>query len=182
MLLSINKDAELSIELDKRFKKYLLSLKIRSKYFNYDAYSKIRYENIISIIENIENMIFSKHRCVDNIYLNKIEFNFEQSRTAIKVYINISDNQQYSVTLSRENVINLYNYLVNYIKTFNKIQMTDFDKKYTYVEVRYVDRAGTKCLAVVVNRAEYYYEQAPYPVLETKRVIKIVTSADEYKS
>lgn len=207
MLLSINKDAELSIELDKRFKKYLLSLKIRSKYFNYDAYSKIRYENIISIIENIENMIFSKYRCVDNIYLNKIEFNFEQFRTAIKVYINISDNQEYSVTLSRENVINLYNYLVDYIKTFNKIQMTDFNKKYTYVEVRYVDvyssrlysyiaennnikigdivyvdRAGTKCLAVVVNRAEYYYEQAPYPVLETKRVIKIVTSADEYKS
>ena len=83
----------------------------------------------------------------------------------------------------------------------------NFNKKYTYVEVRYVDvyssrlysyiaennnikigdivyvdRAGTKCLAVVVNRAEYYYEQAPYPVLETKRVIKIVTSADEYKS
>ena len=134
MLLSIKKDAELSIELDKRFKKYLLSLKIRSKYFNYDAYSKIRYENIISIIENIENMIFSKYRCVDNIYLNKIEFNFEQSRTAIKVYINISDNQQYSVTLSRKNVINLYNYLVNYIKTFNKIQMTDFNKKYTYVD------------------------------------------------
>ena len=66
MLLSINKDTELSIELDKRFKKYLLSLKIRSKYFNYDAYSKIRYENIISIIENIENMIFLGNKIISN--------------------------------------------------------------------------------------------------------------------
>ena len=61
MLLSINKDAELSIELDKRFKKYLLSLKIRSKYFNYDAYSKIRYENIISIIRAVSHFRKSKY-------------------------------------------------------------------------------------------------------------------------
>ena len=82
----------------------------------------------------------------------------------------------------------------------------DFEKKYTYVEVRYidvyssrrysyiaenknikigdivyVDRAGKKCLAVVESKNEYYYEQAPYPVLETKRVIKVVTRAEKYR-
>ena len=84
--------------------------------------------------------------------------------------------------------------------------MMDFNKKYTYVEVRYVDvyssrrysyisedksirvgdivyvdRAGTKCLAVVENREDYFYEDAPYPVLQTKRVLKIVTRAGKYR-
>lgn len=40
---------------------------------------------------------------------------------------------------------------------------------------------GKKCLAVVESKNEYYYEQAPYPVLETKRVIKVVTRAEKYR-
>lgn len=48
-------------------------------------------------------------------------------------------------------------------------------------DIVYVDRAGTKCLAVVEEKNEYFYENAPYPVLETKRGIKIVTRVSEYK-
>ncbi len=207
MLLNILPNAELSIDLNKKLRGYLLSLKIKNKYFNYDAYSKIYYENIISIIENIENMIFSKYKSIYDVCINKIKFSFDSNETLIRICINISDEQQYSVILNRDNVIVLYNYLVNYIKTFNKIQNFDFNKKFVYVEVRYcdvysskfysyisenknikpwdivyVDRAGTKCLAVVVNKSEYYYEKVPYPVLETKRVIKIVTRSQEYKN
>ena len=118
----------------------------------------------------------------------------------------VCDSIEYAIILNRGQVINIYNYLTKYMSTLNKIKMMDFYKKYTYVEVRYidvysyrrysyisedksietgdivyVDRAGTKCLAVVENIGEYYYEDAPYPVLETKRVLKIVNRAREYK-
>lgn len=57
----------------------------------------------------------------------------------------------------------------------------EVDKSVRVGDVVYVDRAGTKCLAVVEEKDDYFYEEAPYPVLETKRVIKIVTRACEYK-
>ena len=47
---------------------------------------------------------------------------------------------------------------------------------------RNVNRAGKKSLEVVESKNEYYYEEIPYPVLETKRVIKIVTRARDYLS
>lgn len=63
-------------------------------------------------------------------------------------------------------------------------------RRYSYIaenknikigDIVYVDRAEKKCLAVVKNKNDYYYEQAPYPVLETKRIIKVVTRAKKYK-
>jgi len=36
--------------------------------------------------------------------------------------------------------------------------------------------------AVVQSKNNYYFEEAPYPVLETKRVISIVTRKEKYKS
>ena len=135
-----------------------------------------------------------------------MECEFDQFKTNIKIIIRVCDSIEYAIILNRVQVINIYNYLTKYMSTLNKIKMMDFYKKYTYVEVRYidvcssrrysyisedksiktgdivyVDRAGTKCLAVVENKGEYYYEDAPYPVLETKRVLNIVTRAKEYK-
>lgn len=206
MVLNLNKDNILVFELNKKFKKYNLNIKIKNKYLNYEVFSKIKYENLITIVENVENMLFCKYRCVRDIELNRIRFEFNEFETKIKLAIKIVDNQEYAIILNREQVINIYNYLTKFMNTLNKIKMMDFNKKYTYVEVRYidvyssrrysyisedksikigdivyVDRAGTKCLAVVENREDYYYENAPYPVLQTKRVIKIVTKAGKYK-
>lgn len=206
MLLNIENNSNLFVELKRKYKRYLLNIKIKSKYFNYDMFTKIRYDNLITLIENIENMLFSKDRYANDIDLDKIRIEFSQFDTTIKISIKISNNQEYSIVLNRKNILDLYNYLVRYLKTFNKIQQMDFKKKYTYVEVRYidvyssrrysyiaenknikigdivyVDRAGKKCLAVVENKNDYYYEQAPYPVLETKRVIRVVTRAEKYR-
>ena len=206
MILNLNKDSFFTLELNKKVKKYVLNLKIKSKYFNYEVFSKIKYEELITIIENIENMLFCKYRNIENIELNKIRFEFNNFETKMKVIIKICDNQEYTVKLNRGNVINIYNYLTKNMNTLNKIKMLDFNRKYTFVEVRYidvdssrrysyisedknidigdivyVDRAGTKCLAVVETKDNYYYENAPYPVLETKRILKIVTKAGKYK-
>ena len=206
MILNLNKDSILTFELNKKFKKYNLDIKVKSKYLNYEVFSKVKYEELITIIENVENMLFCRYRCVRDIELNRIRFEFNEFETKIKIVIKMCENQEYAITLNREHVINIYNYLTKYMKTLNKVKMMDFNKKYTYVEVRYVDvyssrrysyisedksikvgdivlvdRAGTKCLAVVENREDYYYENAPYPVLETKRVLKIVTRAGKYR-
>lgn len=206
MILNINKESSLIFELSKKFKKYNLNLKIKNKYLNYEVFSKIKYEDIITIIENIENMLFCKYRCVRDIELNRIRFEFNEYETKIKLSIKMCENQEYVINLNRENVITIYNYLTKYMNTLNKVKMTDFNKKYTYVEVRYidvyssreysyisedksikigdivyVDRGGTKCLAVVEHKNEHYYENAPYPVLQTKRVLKIVTRVGKYK-
>ena len=206
MILNLNKDSILTFELNKKFKKNNLNIKIKSKYLDYEVFSKVKNEELITIIENVENMLFCKYRCVRDIEINRIRFEFNEFETKIKFVIKMCENQEYVINLSREHVINIYNYLTKYMKTLNKVQMMDFNKKYTYVEVRYVDiyssrrysyisedrsvrigdivlvdRAGIKCLAVVENRADYYYENAPYPVLETKRVLKIVTRAEKYR-
>jgi len=206
MILNLNNNSFLKFELNKEFNKYRLDIKITSKYFNYKVFSKIKYEEIMTIIENIENMLFCGYRTLENLELKKVRFEFNEFETKIKVVIRISDNQEYAIKLNREQVIQIYNYLTKYINTLNKVKMMNFDKKYTFVEVRYidinsysrysyisedksirvgdivyVDRAGTKCLAVVENKLECYFEDAPYPVLETKRVIKIVTRAGTYK-
>ena len=206
MILNLNKDSILTFELNKKFKKYNLNIKIKSNYFNYDVFSKVKYEELITIIENVENMLFSRYRCVENIELNRIRFEFNEFETKMKIVIKMCENQEYAINLNREHVINLYNYLTKNMNTLNKVTMMNFNKKYTYVQVRYidvyssrrysyisedksvkvgdivfVDRAGTKCLAVVEDKDEYYYEDAPYPVLETKRVLKIVTRAEKYR-
>lgn len=206
MILNLNKDSILTFELNKKFKKYNLNLKIKSKYFNYEVFSKIKFEELMTIIENVENMLFCKYRCVRDVELNRVRFEFNEFETRIRLSVKMCENQEYAINLDREHVINIYNYLTKYVNTLNKVKMMDFNKKYTYVEVRYidvyssrrysyisedksirvgdivyVDRAGTKCLAVVENKADYYYEDAPYPVLQTKRVIKIVTRAGKYK-
>lgn len=206
MVLNLNKDSILTFELNKKSKKYNLSIKIKNKYLNYEVFSKIKYEDIMTIIENVENMLFCEYINVRDIELNRIRFEFDEFETKIKLVIKIFEDQKYTINLNRENVINIYNYLTKYMKTLNKVNMIDFNKKYTYVEVRYidvyssrkysyisedksirigdivyVDRAGTKSLAVVENRCDYYYEDAPYPVLQTKRVLKIVTRAGKYR-
>ena len=207
MILNLNKDIFLTLELNKKLKKYILYLKIKSKFFNYEVFSRIKYEEIITIIENIENMLFCKYRNLEDIDLNRIRIEFSNFETEIKIIIKVSNNQEYAIKLNRENVINIYNYLTKNMNTLNKIKMIDFNKKYTFVEVKYidvnssrrysyiseyknievgdivyVDRAGTKCLAVVETKENYYYENAPYPVLETKRILKIVTKAGKYKA
>ena len=206
MILNLNKDSILTFELNKKFKKYNLNLKIKSKYFNYEVFSKIKFEELMTIIENVENMLFCKYRCVRDVELNRVRFEFNEFETRIRLSVKMCENQEYAINLDREHVINIYNYLTKYVNTLNKVKMMDFNKKYTYVEVRYVDvyssrrysyisedksirigdivyvdRAGTKCLAVVENKENYYYEDAPYPVLQTKRVLKIVTRAGKYK-
>ena len=139
MLLNIENNSNLFVELKRKYKRYLLNIKIKSKYFNYDMFTKIRYDNLITLIENIENMLFSKYRYANDIDLDKIRIEFSQFDTTIKFSIKISNNQEYSIVLNRKNVLDLYNYLVRYLKTFSKIQQMDFNKKYTYVEVRYID-------------------------------------------
>ncbi|MGP1608813.1 MAG: hypothetical protein ACTTGJ_03105 [Clostridium sp.] len=205
MVLNLDKESILTFELNKKFKKYNLSIKIKNKYLSYEVFSKIKYEDIMTIIENVENMLFCEYINVRDIELNRIRLEFDEFETKIKLVIKIFEDQEYIINLNREDVINIYNYLTNYMKTLNKVNMIDFYKKYTYVEVRYidvhssrrysyisedksirigdivyVDRAGTKCLAVVENRCDYYYEDAPYPILQTKRVLKIVTRAGKY--
>ena len=206
MILNLNKDSILTFELNKKFKKYSFDIKIKSKYLNYEVFSRVKYEEIMTIIENVENMLFSKYRCVRDIELNRVKFEFDEYETKIKLSIKMCEDQEYAISLNREHVITIYNYLTKYMNTLNKIKMIDFNKKYTYVEVRYidvyssrgysyisedksikigdivyVDRAGTKCLAVVENKNDYYYENAPYPVLQTKRILKIVTRVGKYK-
>lgn len=206
MNLRINQDSFLTFDLNRRFMKYTLNLKIKAKYLNYETFSRVKYENLITMIENIENMLFCKYRYAETIELNRVRIKFNERETKMKFAIELDKSQEYAITLNREQVINIYNYLTRELKTLNKVKMMDFNKKYTYVEVRYidvyssrrysyisedksirvgdivyVDRARTKCLAVVEDRGEYFYEDAPYPVLETKRVIKIVTRAREYK-
>ena len=142
----------------------------------------------------------------EEIDLFNVKFQFDEYETSIKLVLKIDYNQEYSVTLNRANVIKLYNYLTRNLNTVNKVKIQDFNRKFTYVEVRYVDVysskmysdisddksikvgdivyvdwAGTKCLAVVENKNDYYYEDMPYPVLETKRVIKIATRVGDYK-
>ncbi|MBQ9266947.1 MAG: hypothetical protein IJ217_01495 [Clostridia bacterium] len=207
MILNLNKESFLTFDLNKRFKEYNLNLKVKSNYLNYETFSKIKYDELVTIIENIENMFFCKYKYGRNIELKRVKMKFYELETRMKIIIDLGDRQEYAISLNREQVINLYNYLTSELKTVNKVKMMDFNKKYTYVEVRYidvyssrrysyisddkrirvgdvvyVDRAGTKCLAVVENKGEYYYEDAPYPVLETKRVIKVVTRAKEYKA
>ena len=206
MDIRLSANGNLSLDLSKKNKKYRLYASVKSKFINYEVYSKIRYEELISIIEGIESLIFKKYRYIDKIELDRMSFELIEYETKIKFTIKLENNQEYSVILKREDVLNLYNYLTKYVKTFSKLNMMNFNKKYTYVEVRYidvycssrysyisedknikvgdivyVDRAGNKCLAVVESKNEYYFEQAPYPVLQTKRVIKVVTRAEQYK-
>lgn len=206
MNIKINNNGCLSFDLSRNNKKYRICIETKSYYINYKVFSKISYEEIVSIIESIESMLFRKSNFINLINLGKISLYFDEYKTCMKVFIKLDDIQEYSIILNRKNVLDIYNYLTKCVKTFNKINMIDFNKKYTYVEVRYidtycsnrysyisedksiregdivyVDRAGTKCLAVVENKKDVYFEEAPYPVLETKRVIKIVTRAKEYK-
>ena len=206
MVLNLTKNSILTFELNKRFNKYKLAIKIKNQYFNYEVFSKIRYEEIMTIIESIENMLFSKYRCLSDLELNRVRFEYNEFETKIKLSIKICENQEYAIILDREHVLSIYNYLVKNMNTLNKVKMMDFNKKFTYVEVRYidvytsrlysyisedksikvgdivyVDRAGTKCLAVVESKKDYYFEEAPYPVFETKRVIGIAARADQYK-
>ncbi len=204
MILELNKDNIFAFDINRKNKKYWLNIKIKNKFINYEFFSKIKYENLIFIIENIENMVFSRYRYSEDLNLERIRFAFSDINLNLKITLKIDENQEYSITLNRKNVIKLYNYLTRYLNTLNKMQINNFNKKYTFVKVRYidvycsklysyisedksikigdivyVDRAGEKCLAVVKDKDEYYYDEAPYPVLETKRVIKIVTRVEK---
>ena len=200
------KDNRISFDLSRKNNKYRLYMKIESEYFNYDIYSKIKYEEIIDIIERIERIIFCRYGIVERIEIGKISFEFFRNDTNIKLSIRSEKNSEYSVFLNREAVLDLYHYLTKCVNTIDKLNVDLFKRQYTYIEVRYidvyserkysyisedksirvgdivyVDRAGEKCLAIVVSKNKYYFEQTPYPVLETKRVIKIVTRAEKYK-
>ena len=206
MIINLKNNSFFTIELNKNGNKYLLNAGIKNKYLHYGVFSKVKYEELITIVENIENMLFTKYRVNDEIRFKRVRFEFDLYQTRITVSIKISYNQEYSITLNRAQIIDLYAYITKCIHVLNKFEMINLNRKYTYVEVRYmdvycpktycyisedksikigdivyVDRAGTKCLAVVLSKNEYYFEEAPYPVLETKRVIKIVTRARKYR-
>lgn len=206
MILNIKRNSQLSFVLSNSNNKYLLNIGMKNKYFNYEIRSKIRYEQLLAIVENIENMLFAKYRMSESIYIKRVKFEFDSYETAMMLNMEIFDNQEYVIYLNRSQVIELYSYITKYIKVVNKLEMINFNRKFTYVEVRYidvytskrysyisedksikvgdivyVDRAGEKTLAVVESKKDYYFEEAPYPVFETKRVIKIVKRAGEYK-
>ena len=206
MILNIKRNSQLTFKLSNSSNKYLLNIGIKNKYLNYEVFTKIKFEQLLSIIENIENMLFAKYRVSEDIHIKRVRFEFDLYRTRMKIYMRICENQEYIIYLNRSQVIDLYSYITKYIKASNKIEMISLNKKYTYVEVRYidvytsrrysyisedksikvgdivyVDRAGIKTLAVVESKKDYYFEEAPYPVFETKRVIKIVTRAEQYK-
>ena len=206
MVLNLKRNSFFTFELNKNGNKYLLNTGIKNKYLHYGVFSKVKYEELITIVENIENMLFARYRVNDEISFKRVRLEFDLYQTRITVFIKISNNQEYSIILNRSQIIDLYTYITKSIRISNKVEMINLNKKYTYVDVRYidvyssktycyisedksikpgdivyVDRAGTKCLAVVLDKNDYYFEEAPYPVLETKRVIKIVTRAREYR-
>ncbi len=206
MILNIKRNSQLTFELSDNNDKYLLNISINNKFLNYKIITKIKYEQLIMIIENIENMLFARHRACENVNIKRVRFEFDLFQTRMKIYMKIYDNQEYVIDLNRSQVIDLYSYITKSIKAINKIKMISLNRKYTYVEVRYidvytsrrysyisedksikvgdivyVDRASTKTLAVVESKRDYYFEEAPYPVFETKRVIQIVTRAEQYK-
>lgn len=207
MILNIKRNSQLIFVLSNSNNKYLLNLGIKNQYLKYEVFTKIKYEQLLSIVENIENMLFAKYRESEAINIKRIRFEFDSYQTRMKIYMRICENQEYIIYLTRSQVIDLYSYITKYIKVSNKIEMISLNKKYTYVEVRYidvytsrrysyisedksikvgdivyVDRAGTKTLAVVESKKDYYFEEAPYPIFETKRVIRIVTRAREYRN
>ena len=206
MILNIKRNSQLTFVVSNSDNKYLLSLGIKNKYLNYEAFAKIKYEQLLNIIENIENMLFAKYKTIEVINIKRVRFEFDLHQTRMKIYMRICENQEYIIYLNRSQVIKLYSYITKYIKVSNKIEIISLNRKYTYVEVRYidvytsrrysyisedksikvgdivyVDRAGTKTIAVVESKRDYYFEEAPYPVFETKRVIQIVTRAEQYK-
>lgn len=206
MILNMKRNSQLTFVLSNNNNKYLLNIGIKNKYLNYELHTKVKYEQLISIIENIENMLFAKYRTDREINIKRVKFEFDVYQTRMKIYMKICENQDYTVYLNRTQIIDIYFYITRYLKVLNKLQIANLNQKYTYVEVRYidvycprkysyisedkkikvgdivyVDRAGTKCLAVVESKRDYYFEEAPYPVLETKRVIEIVTRAEQYK-
>ena len=207
MILNLKRNSFLTFELNKTGNKYLLNVGIKSKYLNYSFFSKVKYEELITVIDNIENMLFAKYRTFREINLKRFRLEFDLNETQMKIIIKICDNQEYAILLNRTQIIDIYYYITKQIKILNKIEMVSLNKKYTYVEVRYidvyspksycyisedksikvgdivyVDRAGNKCLAVVERKKDYYFEDAPYPVLETKRVIKVVTRVEQYEN
>lgn len=98
---------------------------------NYEIFSKIRYEDLITIIENVENILFSKYRYPTDVELNRVKFRFYQYKTKMKIIVELDEKQEYGVTIDREQLLNLYSYLTRELNTFNKIKMVDFNKKYT---------------------------------------------------
>ena len=207
MILNLKKNSFLTFKIIKKGNKYLLNVEIKNKYLHYYVFSKVKYEQLITVIENIESMLFARYRTYRAIELKRVKIEFDSYQTGMKIYIKICDNQEYTICLKRSQIIDIYSYITKQITTLNKVEIINLNKKYTYVEVRYidvystrtysyisedksikvgdivyVDRAGTKCLAVVQSKNNYYFEEAPYPVLETKRVISIVTRTEKYKS
>ena len=167
MKLELSKDNIIIFDLNRKNKKYWLNIKIKNKFINYEFVSKIKYENLIFIIENIENMVFSRYRYSEDLNLERIKFVFSDINMNLKITINF--NKKYTYVKVR--YIDVYSSkLYSYISEDKSIKIGD---------IVYVDRAGEKCLAVVEDKDEYYYDEAPYPVLETKRVIKIVTRVGE---
>ena len=131
MILRINKDSFLTFDLYRKFKKYRLSLKIRNNYLNYEMFLNVNYENLIAIVENVENMLFSQYRCLRDVELDRVKFSFYQYEIKMKIIIELDDKQEYSVTVDRAQLLNLYNYLTKELNTFSKIKIMDFNKKYT---------------------------------------------------
>lgn len=149
MILRINKDSFLTFDLYRKFKKYSIKLKIKNNYLNYEIFSKIRYDDLITIIGNVENILFSKYRYPIDVELNRVKFRFYQYKTKMKIIVELDEKQEYGVNIDREQLLNLYSYLTRELNTFNKIKMVDFNKKYTYVEVRYVDLYSSKRYAYI---------------------------------
>lgn len=190
--------------------KQMLYLNLTTKYINFENRVDIKREDIISIIEGIERILLVnrnvEYRTYDkDVVLGNVTFSFYNFASDLYIEIQLSDKEKYEMILDRKFVILLYNYLTKKIGTLNKIKSFNLNKKYTFVKVNYieknpnklysyiceddtvnvndivyVDMAGKKVLAVVKEKDSYYYEETPYPLLETKRVISIVTRATDY--
>lgn len=157
MILRINKDSFLTFDLYRKFKKYSIKLKIKNNYLNYEIFSKIRYDDLITIIGNVENILFSKYRYPIDVELNRVKFRFYQYKTKMKIIVELDEKQEYGVNIDREQLLNLYSYLTRELNTFNKIKMVDFNKKYTYVEVRYVDLYSSKRYAYISDDKSWWH-------------------------
>ena len=76
MVLNLKRNSFFTFELIKNGNKYLLNTGIKNKYLHYGVFSKVKYEELITIVENIENMLFARYRVNDEIRFKRVRFEF----------------------------------------------------------------------------------------------------------
>lgn len=71
MILNLKRNSFLTFKIIKKGNKYLLNVGIKNKYLHYYVFSKVKYEQLITVIENIESMLFARYRTYRAIYYFK---------------------------------------------------------------------------------------------------------------